>query len=207
MVALPSRSMKARAAVVIGVSSLPGIGHSVAKRFVQDEGMKVGIVGRRADRLERAKADIEREAGAGAACAYRVCDAGRREELHEALSSMMKGELAGCELSCLVFNASARPFPLASVMDLDTDRLEGDHRTSAAGFVAAAQWAVPQMRSNDVGPAGDDATRGTIILTGATASLRGSAKFGSFCASKAAARSLCMSLAREVREQTRSLAR
>ena len=40
--------------------------------------------------------------------------------------------------------------------------------------------------------------KGTILLTGATASLRGSAKFGGFAASKFALRALGQSMAREL---------
>ncbi len=39
--------------------------------------------------------------------------------------------------------------------------------------------------------------KGTILFTGATASLRGSAKFGAFAASKFAVRALAQSMARE----------
>ena len=39
--------------------------------------------------------------------------------------------------------------------------------------------------------------KGTILFTGATASLRGSAKFGGFAASKFALRALAQSMARE----------
>jgi len=43
--------------------------------------------------------------------------------------------------------------------------------------------------------------KGTILFTGATASLRGSAKFGAFAASKFALRALAQSMARELGPQ------
>ena len=43
--------------------------------------------------------------------------------------------------------------------------------------------------------------KGTILFTGATASLRGSAKFGGFAASKFALRALAQSMARELGPQ------
>ena len=43
--------------------------------------------------------------------------------------------------------------------------------------------------------------KGTILFTGATASLRGSAKFGVFAASKFALRALAQSIAREFAPQ------
>lgn len=186
-----------QSAIIVGVSSLPGLGHSIAKKFAM-EGMKVGIVGRRAERLERAKNDIEAHPGVlHGVCATRVCDAGQTQELHEALNSMVQKELADCRLSCLVFNASSRPFPLTPVVETPVERIAADHRTSALGFVSASQWAVPIMQANEGGGT-NDTTKGTIILTGATASLRGSKNFGSFCQSKSAARSLCMSMAKEL---------
>ena len=61
------------AAIVIGVSHVPGVGFAVAKKFCQ-QGYKVGIVGRQAERLEKAKEAIT-EAVPGAQVATAIADA------------------------------------------------------------------------------------------------------------------------------------
>ena len=48
----------AKAAVVVGVSHMPGLGFAISKRFAQG-GLKVGIIGRSKERLDAVKADIE----------------------------------------------------------------------------------------------------------------------------------------------------
>ncbi len=48
----------AKAAVVVGVSHMPGLGFAISKRFAQG-GLKVGIIGRSKERLDAVKAEIE----------------------------------------------------------------------------------------------------------------------------------------------------
>ena len=61
------------AAIVIGVSHMPGVGFAVAKKLAA-EGLKVGIVGRQKERLDRAKDAIE-ESVPGAQIAIAIADA------------------------------------------------------------------------------------------------------------------------------------
>jgi NAD(P)-dependent dehydrogenase (short-subunit alcohol dehydrogenase family) len=75
------------------------------------------------------------------------------------------------------------------VADLNVDRLENDWKTGAYGALLCIHQVLPGMR---------EAGRGAILVTGASASLRGSASFGSFAASKSSLRALSQSLAKEV---------
>ena len=69
-----------------------------------------------------------------------------------------------------------------------TDDFEQAWRVACLGAVIAVQSVIPHMAAR---------RRGTIILTGATAGLRGAANFSAFASAKFALRGLAQSLARE----------
>ena len=69
-----------------------------------------------------------------------------------------------------------------------TEEFEQAWRVACLGAVISAQAIVPHMAARQ---------QGTIILTGATAGLRGAANFAAFAAAKFALRGLSQSLARE----------
>jgi len=73
--------------------------------------------------------------------------------------------------------------------DVGVDGLELAWRTNVRGLFVAAQQVTPAMR---------DAGDGAILVTGATASRRGKPFTTAFAAGKAAQRSLCQSLARQL---------
>ena len=68
-------------------------------------------------------------------------------------------------------------------------------RVACLGAMLSAQAVIPHMAAHD---------RGTIIFTGATAGLRGGAKFSAFASAKFALRGLAQSLAREFGPQGRA---
>jgi NAD(P)-dependent dehydrogenase (short-subunit alcohol dehydrogenase family) len=69
-----------------------------------------------------------------------------------------------------------------------TDEFEQAWRVACLGAVIATQAVIPQMAARQ---------QGTIVLTGATAGLRGAANFSAFASAKFALRGLAQSLARE----------
>ncbi len=170
-------------AVVIGVSHQPGIGFAVAKRFAL-EGLRVGIVGRQREKLEQCAASIA-AACPGAVVRGEAADAGDKDAVSTALGAL--AEAHGVP-EVLVYNCSARPFPAANVADADPASYRTHLDTSVFGLLHAAQAVIPGMRSRG---------SGTIIVTGATASLRGSAGTSAFSVGKMALRGLAQSLAKE----------
>jgi len=171
------------AAIVVGVSYVPGIGFAVAKRFAQ-AGLRVGIVGRTEEKLKHAKAEIEAMVP-GAQVTSAVGDVTDKNSIDAAFMALIYAMGAP---SVLVYNVSSRPFPTSTVADVDPERLLNDYRAGPLGAVHCAQAVIPGMR---------EAGEGTIIFTGATASMRGAKGFGSFSASKAGLRALAQSLAKE----------
>ena len=90
---------------------------------------------------------------------------------------------------CLVYNMSCRPFPPTTVAELEPERLLSDIKTGPYAALLCVQAVLPAML---------EAGRGTILISGASASLRGSEKFGSFGAAKTSLRAMAQSLAKEV---------
>jgi NAD(P)-dependent dehydrogenase (short-subunit alcohol dehydrogenase family) len=89
-------------------------------------------------------------------------------------------------LSLAVHNAGGnRPSPF---LQIEQKVFEEHWRAHALGAFLLAQAALPGMLERQAG---------TLIFTGATASLRGRANFASFAAAKAALRMIAQSLARE----------
>lgn len=96
----------------------------------------------------------------------------------------IRGELG--EPAVLVYNAGA--FVPGGLLELTAARFEAAWRTNCLGAFLALQESLPSMVA---------AKSGTVILTGATASLRGSAKFAGLAVGKFGLRALAQSAARE----------
>jgi NAD(P)-dependent dehydrogenase (short-subunit alcohol dehydrogenase family) len=87
----------------------------------------------------------------------------------------------------LVYNAGA--FQMGSVLQLSPADLERTWRVNCLGGLITAQAVLPKMVERG---------RGTILFTGATAALRGSAQFASLAVGKFGLRALAQSMAREL---------
>jgi NAD(P)-dependent dehydrogenase (short-subunit alcohol dehydrogenase family) len=163
---------------VAGVGASAGLGAALARRFSQ-EGFVAAITGRTEERLAGVVREI-RDAG-GRAEAF-AGDVGRESDL-VAIAEQVR---AIGPLEVAIFNAAGgiRTASLA----LGAEALEDTLRTNAVGGFVFGREAVRAMLPN---------ARGTLLFTGATASLRGRPPFMAFAASKAALRSIAQTFARE----------
>lgn len=112
-----------------------------------------------------------------------TCDMSNPESIRNTIDSIIR--VTG-DASVLVCNAGTlvmKPFAEQTLDEFDTC-----WRVNVGAALGAIQAAIPQMIKQQ---------SGCILLSGATASLRGSAKFAAFSASKFALRGLAQSLARE----------
>lgn len=170
--------MSQRVAVVIGVG--PGLGAAVARRFAR-EGYAVALVARRDESLAPVAAAIE---GAGGR-ALRVPADGTDPHAVRAAFARIREALGPAEV--LIYNAGA--FAMAPVLDITPTDFDQCWKAGCFGAFLAVKEAVPAML---------EAGHGTVLLTGATASLRGSANFACLAIGKFGLRALAQSLAREV---------
>jgi NAD(P)-dependent dehydrogenase (short-subunit alcohol dehydrogenase family) len=171
------------AAVIIGAGD--GIGRSLAHAFAS-EGL-TACVTRRARHADALGALVEEiVAGGGSARAF-PCDA-RDEAETASVFETIEGEVGPIE--AVVFNIGANV--RFGVRETTAQVYRKVWEMAAfAGFLAgreAARHMVPRGR-------------GTIIFTGATASLRGAAGFSAFAGAKHALRALAQSMARELGPQ------
>jgi len=163
-------------AIIIGVG--PGLGAALVERCAR-EGLAVTAGARNTTRL-RALLD-QRGLQDAAALECDVTDQASVDDLFAAAIAKHGAP------ALVVFNASG--FGRGSILELTAAQVEAAWRVGCLGgfHVAAAA-------SRAMAPRGS----GSIIFTGATASLRGSANFAPFAVAKFGLRALAQSLAREL---------
>lgn len=166
-------------AVIVGVG--PGLGFALVKRFAR-AGMAVALAARSRERLEQLLASEPVDS----AKAY-GCDATDRAAV-DRLFAEVERDLGVPEV--VVFNAGA--FRPGGILEIAPEEFEQCWRIGCfAGFLAG-QAAAKRMVAK---------SRGTILFTGATAALRGSARFANLAVPKFGLRALAQSMARELGPQ------
>jgi NAD(P)-dependent dehydrogenase (short-subunit alcohol dehydrogenase family) len=170
--------MEKKAALVIGAGD--ALGSAIARRFAR-AGFVACVARRHGEKLAPLVEAI-RDTG-GEAVAFGV-DA-RKEEAMTALVERIEGEIAPIEVAVFNIGANVR-FPILET----TSRVYFKvwEMGCFAGFLMGREVTRRML------PRG----RGTILFTGATASLRGSAGFSAFSGAKHALRALAQSMAREL---------
>lgn len=143
--------------------------------------MAVGVVARSRDRILAWARDLSAE---GPIVRAYACDVTREQDV-DAVFEQSEGEI-GCA-ALVVYNAGIyRP---GKVLDTSTEDFEHCWRVGCLGGFLVARAAARSM----VGRGG-----GTLIFTGATASLRGGAGFANLAVGKFGLRALAQSMAREL---------
>jgi NAD(P)-dependent dehydrogenase (short-subunit alcohol dehydrogenase family) len=169
--------MSERVAAVLGVG--PGLGAAVARRFA-GEGFCVALMARREESVAGVREEIE--GGGGTALSFSA-DATDPDSV-AASFERVRGELGDPEV--FVYNAGA--FQMGGILDLSPQQFDECFRANCAGAFYAAQQVLPAMV---------EAGRGTILLTGASAAMRGKANFSALAVGKFGLRALAQSMARE----------
>lgn len=177
--------MGSRKGVCLVIGAGDGLGSALARAFAA-EGLTVCIT-RRARNLERLEALADEIRAAGGEAHAFGCDA--RDET-EVMSLFERIEAEIGPLEVVVFNIGANVrFPIVETTSRVFTKVW--EMACFAGFLAGREAA------RVMAPRG----RGTLIFTGATASLRGRDGFAAFAAAKAGLRALAQSLARELGPQ------
>ena len=172
--ALESRMAAKKVAAVIGYG--PGIGHSCAALWAS-KGYAVALVSRTASKLETATTQIPNSAAF-------PCDITDNAALTTTMKSI--AEKLG-PVDTLLYNAGNgvwKRFDEKTVEQLDMAM-----KTNVYGLLTCAQCCTPAMVEKG---------GGNIIVTGATASLRGMPFTSAFAAAKGGQKSLAQSMARQL---------
>jgi NAD(P)-dependent dehydrogenase (short-subunit alcohol dehydrogenase family) len=176
-----ANSMKA-VALVIGAGDATG--GAVARRFARG-GYTVCATRRSPDKLQPLLERIEAEGGR----AHGFASDARKEDQVTALVEQIESTIGPIEV--LVFNIGANAS--SSILDETARRyFKIWEMACMAGFLNGREAARRMVAREGEGH------KGTIIFTGATASMRGSANFAAFAGAKHALRALAQSMAREL---------
>ena len=167
--------MSSESVLVAGVG--PGLGIAVAARFAR-EGYRVAMLARDRDKLAALAAQAPDR------LVPIACDVTDPKQVNAAFEET---ERTLGPLACVVSNAGA--YRRGSILDIDPKDFEYCWRVGTFAGVLVGQAAARRMV-----PRGS----GTILFTGATASLRGGANFVNLASPKFALRAVAQSMAREL---------
>ena len=167
-----------RSVLVLGVGPEEGLGVALCKAFAA-EGYSVFGCGRseeNMDALNKIKTDKGKITGL-------VGDVTNEEDVEKIFNAVDKNSKT---LSSVIYNAgnnNAKPF-----LEMDLPFFQDLWEVCAKGAFLVAQQAIPRLVNNN---------GGSLIFTGATASLRSKPPFTAFASAKSAERSLAQGLAKE----------
>lgn len=160
--------------IVAGVG--PGNGLAFCNRFLQ-AGYRVAILARDLQRMQE-------YANGNEDISPFSCDLSNPDSIQGTFSEIQT-KLGVPDV--VIYNAGSGVF--GAPLDTAYDDFEQAWRINALGLLAVSKAVAPSMIERG---------GGSIVVTGATASLRGGANFGAFSSAKAAQRNLTQSLARSL---------
>jgi NADP-dependent 3-hydroxy acid dehydrogenase YdfG len=163
-------------ALIVGAGA--GLSAALARRLAAD-GCAMSLAARDTAKL----APLARELGA----TTHSCDVAERPSVAALFAAL---DAAGRTPDIVLFNPSARV--RGRFVDLDPAAVEQAVRVTALGGFFVAHEAVPRLLAKG---------GGTLLFTGASASMKGYAQSASFAMGKFALRGLAQSLARELQPQ------
>ena len=173
-----STNQPAKVALVIGAGDATG--GAIARRFAAG-GYTACLTRRDADKLEPVLSAIRAAGGT----AHGFASDARKEDEVVTLVEHIEREIGTIEV--LVFNIGAN-VPCSILDETARKYFKIWEMACLGGFLNGREVAKRMVERE----------RGTILFTGATASLRGSANFGAFAGAKHALRALAQSMAREL---------
>lgn len=175
---MSAHASKKKVALIIGAGDATG--GAIARRFAR-EGYVACVTRRSADKLAPLVAAIQAAGGE----AHGFASDARREEDVIALVEQIESEIGPIE--AFVFNIGAN-VPCSILEETARKYFKVWEMACFSGFLNAREVAKRMVTRK----------RGTILFTGATAGLRGSAGFAAFAGAKHGIRALAQSMAREL---------
>lgn len=167
-----------KVAIILGTG--PGLGRALALKF-SNEGYKVALVSRTKSKLEKIEKEIE---SLGGETFIATADITNEKEIKVAFNSII--QKFGKNIDVLVYNAG--DFKKQSILEIKPDDFKNSWNINCFGAFLSSKLVLPSMLKRK---------QGTIIFTGATASIRGSAEFSLLAVGKFGLRALAQSTARE----------
>jgi NAD(P)-dependent dehydrogenase (short-subunit alcohol dehydrogenase family) len=154
-----------------------GTGAALARRFAK-AGYRVAVVARSTLVIDALASEIGENASAF------VCDVTDPDAIAATLGKIAE-TLGSIDVLCYNAGSGVR----GTLEEISLEIFEQSWRTNTLGLLAASKAVIPAMKAKE---------KGTIIITGATASRRGAAFTAAFAPAKAAQRSLAESMAKHL---------
>ncbi len=164
-----------KTAIVSGVGPLEGLGAQLCVRFA-GLGFHVLAAGRTAEKLQSV---VDAIAASGGSAEAVVADATSETDTERLFDK------AGDELAVAIYNTGNNT--PGRIADMSAEYFENSWRVCCFGGFLFGRAAIHKFAGNG----------GTLIFTGASASLRGRENFGAFNSSKGALRNLAQAMAKE----------
>ncbi|KAK1639841.1 short-chain dehydrogenase [Colletotrichum phormii] len=171
-------------AIISGAGS--GTGRAAAVRFAK--AYPVVLLARKPESYNAIVDEIKQAGGQ----AFGITADATDEAAVNAAFETIKKELPGSKLAAAIYNVNGG-FARKPFLELKREELDASLDAAPKGFFTFAQKTLPLLLES----VSDSPHPPSLIITGATASIKGSALFGSFAAGKFALRALGQSLARE----------
>lgn len=171
--------MNDKRAIVIGVGPAAGLGARLSQRFAS-LGLHVFVAGRTRADLDRVVASIQTNGGNATAVVTDATDEAAVVALFD------RAQTGGGAIDLAIYNAGNNT--PGRILDMNAEYFERAWRVGCYGGFLFGREAVRRMLPNK---------HGTLLFTGASASLRGRANFGAFNAAKGALRNLAQAMAKE----------
>ena len=163
---------------VVGVGASAGLGAAIARRFAAG-GLTAVVTGRTRAQLDTVVAEIDASGGRAVAAPGDVTQEADLIAIRDRIEAQGPLEAA-------IFNAGNNRWK--PTLEMETEFFEEIWRVGClGGFIFGREAAKPMVARG----------RGTLLFTGASASLRGKPQFTAFAAAKAGLRSTAQSMARE----------
>jgi NAD(P)-dependent dehydrogenase (short-subunit alcohol dehydrogenase family) len=169
-----------KTAIVIGVGPERGLGAQLCRRLAAD-GLKVIVAGRTLASVEAVAQEIGRNGGQAVPVVADATSEGDTVKLFDA---------AGDDLDLAIYNAGNNT--PGKIVDMEAGYFEQSWRVVCFGGFLFGREAVRRMLPKK---------KGTILFTGASASLRGRPNYGAFNSAKAGLRTLAQAMAKEYAEE------
>ncbi|KAL8934470.1 MAG: hypothetical protein Q9216_005896 [Gyalolechia sp. 2 TL-2023] len=170
-------------AIIAGVG--PGTGATVARRF--GAAYPVALLARNPANYEDAVKDIEAAGGKAIGFSTDVTDP---KSVKDAVAEA-QNQFGGDKCAAAVFNVGGK-FIIKPFLELNQEEFESGWEANGRGAFLFSQAVLPLLLNST-----DLQYPPSLIFTGATAAMKGSARCASFSTGKFALRSLSQSLARE----------
>ncbi|KAJ6489712.1 hypothetical protein DFH09DRAFT_1168410 [Mycena vulgaris] len=180
--------------VVAGIGNGSGTGGAVARLFAK-EGYTVALVSRGSEALDVLAKSIQ--ASGGKAESFPIPTYGP-EELTAAFNSIhARYPSPEYAITVAIFNAAHgvwKPF-----LEVTPEDIRESNKVNIEGSFAFSRAAILAFQKNE--PTASTGAKGTLVFTGATASLRGNVTTSAFASGRFALRALSQSLAKEFGKQ------